>query len=75
MNRKKIDNPDLYPIQLEKFVDDGRYLKFKLLYDEDTEALKLTVDDVPFEQLDYRPPSLFTTTLEAVEEGKVEING
>ena len=52
-----------------------RYLKFKLLYDEETEALKLTVNDVPFEQLDFRSASLAPTTLEAVERGDVTING
>ena len=42
-------------------------MKFKLLYDEETEALKLTVDDVPFEELDFRSASLAPTTIEAVD--------
>ena len=33
------------------------------------------VNDVPFEQLDFRSASLAPTTLEAVEKGRVEING
>ena len=37
---------------------DGQYLKFKLVYDEERDALKLTVNDVPFEQLDFRSASL-----------------
>ena len=49
-------------------------MKFKLLYDDETEALKLTVNDVPFEQLDFRSASLAPTTLEAVEQGEVKIN-
>ena len=56
-------------------MDDGQYLKFKLLYDEETDALNLTVNNVPFEQLDFRSASLAPTTLEAVEKGKVYING
>ena len=75
LTRKRIDNPDLYPIQLQILVDDGQYLKFKLQYDEETDALKLTVNDVPFEELDFRSASLAPTTLEAVEEGYVTING
>ena len=39
-------------------MEDGQYLKFKLLYDEETDALKLRVDDVPFEELDFRSASL-----------------
>ena len=58
LTRKRIDNPDLYPIQLQILVDNGQYLKFKLLYDEETDALKLVVNDVPFEQLDFRSASL-----------------
>ena len=50
-------------------------MKLKLLYDEESEALKLTVNDVPFEQLDFRSASLAPTTLEAVEPGTVKING
>ena len=49
-------------------------MKFKLLYDEKTDTLKLRVKDVPFEQLDFRSASLAPTTLEAVEEGEVTIN-
>ena len=37
--------------------------------------LKLVVNDVPFEQLDFRSASLTPTTLEAVEKGEVKING
>ena len=55
-------------------MDDGQYLKFKLLFDEEMDALKLTVNDVPFEQLDFRSASLAPTTLEAVEQGWVTIN-
>ena len=55
-------------------MDDGQYLKFKLLYDEETDALNLTVNNVPFEQLDFRSASL-APTLEAVESGGVIING
>ena len=54
---------------------DGQYLKFNLLYDEETDTLKLMVNDVPFEQLDFRSASLAPTTLEAVEPGTVKING
>ena len=56
-------------------MDDGECLKFKLVYDEETEMLKLRVNDVPFEQLDFRSASLAPTTLEAVESGWVTING
>ena len=56
-------------------MDDEKYLKFKLLYDDETDALKLSVNDVPFEQLDIRSASLAPTTLEAVERGYVYING
>ena len=75
LTRKRIDNPDLYPIQLQVLVDDGEYLKFKLEYDEERDALKLSVNDVPFEQLDFRSASLAPTTIEAVERGEVTING
>ena len=76
LTRKRIDNPDLYPIQLQILLEDEQqYLKFKLLYDEERDALKLTVNDVPFEQLDFRSASLAPTTLEAVEQGFIDING
>ena len=59
LTRKRIDNPDLYPIQLQIFLEDEQqYLKFKLLYDEERDALKLMVNDVPFEELDFRSASL-----------------
>ena len=73
LTRKRIDNPDLYPIQLQILINE-QCLKFQLGYDEETEALKLTVNDVPFEQLDFRSASLAPTTLEAVEKGIVFIN-
>ena len=33
------------------------------------------MNDVPFEQLDFRSASLAPTTLEAIESGSVRING
>ena len=53
---KHIDNPDAYPVQIMICLDETNWTKFKLCREE--EEFKLKVDDVNFDELEFRAASL-----------------
>ena len=47
---------------------DGRYIKFRLFFDLEEHAFKLTVDDIYFDDLKFQANTL-ASALEAIESG------
>ena len=52
---------------------DGHYIKFHLLYDDESEQFVLTINGVKFEDLQYQVRKI-ETTLNAIERGKIYLN-
>ena len=63
-----------YPVQLQVDMDgEGEYKKFRLFFDLEEHAFKLTVDDKNFDDLKFQA-NVVTSALEAIEGGQIYLN-